>query len=123
MIEPSFKNGEYTITDNQGNELTLSERTWLQHIIKDRGRGYFKSQFSKIVQTVKAPDRIIRSKAEKNVVIYERFFDDFYITNTVLGRVYISVFANWKTKRIRTVHTSPRKRKKGEIIWEAQSSK
>ena len=123
MVEPVFINSECSITDNQGHVLVLSEKTWLQHIVKDKGRGYLKRQFEKVTETVESPERIIKSRAEKNVVIYERLFDDFFITNTVLGRAYLFVVANWKTGRIRTGYTNPNKQKQGKVLWEIQKSK
>ena len=120
MAEPVFTNSEYSITDNQGHVLVLSEKTWLQHIVKDRGRGYLKHQFEKVAETIESPERIIESLKEKNVVIYERCFGDLYITDTVLGRACVFVVANWKTGRIRTVYTNPNKKKQGQVLWEIQ---
>jgi hypothetical protein len=123
MVEPVFTNSECSITDNQGNVLVLSEKTWLQHIVKDRGRGYLKHQFEKVAQTIQSPERIIKSQQEKNVFIYERCFDDLYITDTVLGRACVFVVANWKTGRVRTVYTNPNRKKQGEVLWEIPKSK
>jgi formyltetrahydrofolate hydrolase len=123
MAEPVFTNSECSITDNQGHVLVLSEKTWLQHIVKDRGREYLKHQFEKVAETIESPERIINSRKEKNVVIYERCFDDLFITDTVLVRSCVFVVANWKTGRIRTVYTNPNKKKQGEVLWEIQRSK
>jgi predicted GNAT family acetyltransferase len=123
MAEPIFTDGECRITDNQGHVLALSEKTWSQHIIRDRARGYLEHQFEKVVQTVEAPERIIESKQEKNVIIYERRFDDLFITDTVFARAFFYVVANRKTGRIRTVYTNPNRRQQGQVIWEIQSSR
>lgn len=117
MAKPVFKNNECSITDNQGHVLVLSKKTWLQHIVKDKGRGYLTNQFDKVTKTVESPERIIKSRAEKNIVIYERFFDDLFITDTVLGRAYLFVIANRKTGRIRTVYANPKKYKQGKVLW------
>ena len=122
MKKPLFKNGICVITDYEGRELGLLERTW-SHIVRDRQRKYFYSQFNKIAQTLESPLRVFESQAEKNVVIYERFFDDFYITNTVLGRTYVYVVVNWKTARIRSAYVNPRRRRQGKVIWETEDSK
>ena len=71
MAKPVFINSKCSITDNQGHVLVLSEKTWLQHIVKDRGRGYLKRQFEKVTGTVELPERIIKSRAEK-----KRHFND-----------------------------------------------
>lgn len=102
MAKPEFKRGSITITDYSGRKLRLFKRAWT-HIIQERNRVYFERQFDKIIKTVKQPSQVRASAKEKNVVIYEKFFDDFYITNTVLGRAYVDVVANWKTNVIRTV--------------------
>ena len=122
MAKPIFTDSECRITDNQGHVFTLSEKTWSQHIVKDRGRGYLEHQFEKVVQTVASPERIIQSKQEKNVVIYEREFDDLFITDTVFVRAFVYVVANWKTGRVRTVYTNPSRRQQGQVIWEIQKS-
>ncbi len=122
MVEPVFTNSGCSITDSQGHVLVLSEKTWFLHVIKDRARDYVKNQFDKVTQTIQSPERIIRSQKEKNVVIYERCFDDLYITDTVLGKACLFVVANWKTGRIRTVYTNPNRKKQGEVLWETPLS-
>lgn len=122
MNKPVFKDGICVITDYQGRQLSLLERTW-SHIIRDRNRKYFYSQFDKIARTLESPLRVFESQQEKNIVIYEYFFDDLYITNTVLGRAYVYVVVNWKTARIRTAYTNPSKRRHGKVIWETENSK
>ena len=98
-----------------GRKLQLYERTWT-HITKERNRDYFERLFDKIVETIRNPSQVRKSTQENNVVIYEKAFDDFYITNTVLGRAYINVVLNWNTNRIRTVYPSRRKRQNGILI-------
>ena len=122
MVEPNFINKECSIEDNQEHVLVLSEKTWFQHIVKDRGREYLRNQFEKVSQTIQSPERIIKSVQEKNVVIYERCFDDLYITDTVLGRACVFVVANWNTNRIRTVYTNPNRKTIGEVLWEIPKS-
>lgn len=116
MAKPEFQDGSYIIEDYAGRKLELSERTW-KHIVVERNRDYFEHLFDKIVKTVKKPAQVRKSTQENNVVIYERFFDDFYICNTVLGRAYVNVVANWNTNIIRTAYPSRTKRQKGQLIW------
>ena len=99
MGRPEFKHGSFIIKDYSGRKLQLSERTWT-HITDERSRDYFERLFDKIVETIKDPSQVRKSTKENNVVIYEKDFDDFYITNTVLGRAYVNVVANWNTNRI-----------------------
>lgn len=116
MGRPKFKHGSFIIKDYSGRKLQLYERAWT-HITKERNRDYFERLFDKIVETIRNPSQVRKSTQENNVVIYEKAFDDFYITNTVLGRAYINVVVNWNTNRIRTVYPSRRKRQKGKLIW------
>ena len=113
--EPKFKNGICVITDYAKRNLELPKYTW-NHIIQEKRRDYFEPLFGKIVDTLRKPDVVKKSSKEENVVIYERRFDDFYITDTFLARAYVNVIVNWKTRRIRTVYPS-KKRKRGRIIW------
>ena len=114
MNEPTFKKGVFVIHGYKKCAFELTEYTWL-HIVRDRSRFYFRDHFEKIVLTLQKPDRILKSPAEKDVVSYEKRFDDFYIDNTVLGRTYIYVLVNKSTKRIRTIYTNPKQKKWVEI--------
>jgi len=120
MDKPDFKNGYVTITDYAGRELQMTERAWV-HVTRERNRQYFERLFDKITQTLKDPSQVRQSTQEKNVVIYESLFNDFYITDTVLGRAYVNVVVNWNTNLIRTAYPSRRKRQKGKLIWPAES--
>lgn len=115
MDKPKFKDGKCIIVDYAKRELELPKSTW-EHIIKERGRVYFERFFDKLAATLQKPEAVKKSSKMTNVVIYERFFDDFYITNTVLGRAFVNVIVNWKTNRILTAYPSV-KRKKGRILW------
>ena len=117
MGKADFEKGELTLSDYANRKLKLSQRAW-KHIIEDRGRDYFERLFGNIASTLEEPDQVRESTKEKNVVIYERFFDDFYIANTVLGRAYIDVVVNWNTNVIRTAYPSRNKRLKGRIVWQ-----
>lgn len=115
MDKPEFKSGSYIIKDYSGRDLELTECAW-KHITEEKGRDYFERLFDKIVETLQKPSTVKKSSKMANVVIYERFFDDFYITHTVLGHAFVNVVVNWKTKRILTAYPSL-KRKKGRILW------
>jgi len=115
MGKPKFKAGKCIIVDYANRELELLESTWA-HIVQERGRVYFERLFDKLVATLEKPVAVKKSSKIADVVIYERFFDDFYITNTVLGRAFVNVVVNWKTRKILTAYPS-RKRKRGRIIW------
>ena len=115
MGKPEFKRGIHIIKDYSGRKLELSERVW-KHITEERGRDYFERFFGKIVETLRKPSAVKKSSKMTNVVIYERFFDDFYITHSVLGHAFVNVVVNWKTNRVLTAYTSI-KRKKGRILW------
>jgi hypothetical protein len=113
-VKPHFKNGRYIIKGFHKKDFELTEYTW-SHILKDRSRLYFEDHFDKIEAALKKPDRILQSNKEENVVYYERFFDNFFIGNTVLGRVYVYILVNTKTERIRTVYFNPRRKGKKQI--------
>jgi len=115
MGKPEFKDGKSIIIDYAKRKLELPEYTW-NHIIKERKRSYFERFFDKVVQTLREPTQVRESTQEKNIVIYQRFFDDFYISDTVLGQAYIEVVVNWKTTRIRTAYQSRKKRQKGKLL-------
>ena len=115
MDKPVFKNGSYIIKDYSGRDVELTERAW-KHITKEKGRDYFERFFDKIVKTLRKPSAVKKSSKITNVVIYERFFDDFYITHSVLGRAFVNVVVNWETRRVLTAYPSI-KRKKGRILW------
>jgi hypothetical protein len=116
MEYPKFRNGEFIINDYASRELILTEKAW-KHIIIDNNRRYFERSFDKITDTIKNPDQVRSSTQEKNVVIYEKFFDDFYITDSVLGRTYINVVVNRGTGRIRTAFSNLKKRQTGKQLW------
>jgi hypothetical protein len=116
MGKPKFQNGLIIIVDYADRKLRLSERSW-SHIIREKGRDYFERSYDKIVQTLENPSQVRQSTKEKNVVIYEKFFDDFYIADTVLGRAYINVVVNWNTNVIRTAYPSRKKRQNGKLVW------
>jgi len=117
MENPIFNKGICILTDHEGRQLELSEKTWKIHIIIENKREYFRYQFDKIVLTLLSPDRIIEDSKEKDVFHYEKFFDDFYILNTVLQQAYVYVIANLKTLRIRTVYANRKQRTKGKVVW------
>lgn len=116
MAKPEFKDGTLILEDYAGRKLCLPEQTW-KHIVEEKGRDYFERFYDKFVETLKNPSQVRQSTKEKNVVIYEKLFDDFYIANTVLSRAYLSVVVNWSTNRIRTAYPSIRKRQKGKLLW------
>lgn len=120
MSRPVFENGFCVLTDYRGRQITLSENTWFQHIVKAKKRAYFTYQFDKICQTLEKPRKVFQSEKDKNAVIYEAFFDDFYITNTVLGQFYVNVVVDWWANRIKTVYIDNEPRTQGEILWTAQ---
>ena len=114
--KPKFKNGICILKDYAGRFLELPKYAW-DHIIDEHNRRYFERSFDKLAQTLRGPSVVRKSTSSVDCVIYERFFDYIYIVNSVLGRAYISVVVNLKTKRIRTAYVNPRKRKKGAIVW------
>ena len=71
--------------------------------------------------TVEQPDRIIDDSKEKNVVHYEKFFEEFFIMDSIYRRMYLYVIANWKTTRIRTIYINPKQRTKGKVIWQREN--
>lgn len=109
---PKFKNGVCVIIDYGKRALELSERAW-NHIIGEKNRVYFERSFDEIAQTLKKPSEVRKSTKQKNVVIYERHFTDLYL----LGRAYVNVVVNQKTKRILTAYPSLKKRRKGILVW------
>lgn len=116
MGKPEFKDGLIIIVDYAGRKLILYTLTW-NHIVKERSRDYFERSYDKIVETLEKPLQVRQSTKEKNVVIYEKFFDDLYIADTVVGHAYINVVVNWNTNVIRTVYPSIKRRKKGKLLW------
>jgi len=115
MNKPEFKDGKYIIVDYAQRKIELPEYAW-NHIIKERKRDYFERFFDKLEQTLRKPSAVKKSRKMPDVVIYERHFNDFYITESVLGHAFVNVIVNWKTKRILTAYPSL-KRKKGRILW------
>ena len=117
MSKPIFQKGKIVVEAHGGLKIEIPERQW-KHIIQERNRRYFQNQFDKIAQTLSDPDRKIKSKKQKNVFIYERFFDDFYIQNTVLGHAYIYVVVNTKTERLNTAYADRSQQTKGMVVWQ-----
>lgn len=115
MVEPEFKDGKSIIVDYANRKLELPVYAW-DHIIEEKKRSYFERLFDKIVQTLQKPSTVKKSSKMPDVVIYERYFDDFYIIDSVLGRAFVNVVVNWKTQKILTAYPSI-KRKKGRILW------
>jgi len=116
MSTPDFTNGALFIEDYEKRQLELSERAW-DHIIKERNRRYLADHYGEIVSTLSKPDSVRNSTKEASVVIYERYFDDFKVMGTSVGRAWVNVVVNWNTKRILTVYTSRRERTQGSVIW------
>ena len=115
---PIFNDGICIITDFEGRNLELNQTTWKNHILGEHKRDYFRNQFSKIILTIEQPDRIIDDSKEKNVVHYEKIFEEFFIMDSIHRRMYLYVIANWKTMRIRTIYINPKQRTKGKVIWQ-----
>jgi len=122
MAKDLFKNGERKITDHEGRDIVLTERTW-RHIIRDNNRAYFRHQFNKVAGTLEKPDIIFGSRKEKNVVIYRRYFAEFCLANIFFVKTYVYVVVNWETARVLTVYINPKARIKGPIKWQKDSSK
>lgn len=121
-VNPIFdKNGLYIIEGFEGRKFELLQRTWENHILRDKSRWYFKEQFDKIIETLKRPDCILQSphdeKYEKYVVCYVKKFNDLYIWNTVTAIAYVYVVVNLNNNNIRTVYDSPNL-KKWKQIWQ-----
>lgn len=116
MDKPIFNKGVCILTDHEGRQLELTKRTW-EHIVTENKRRYFLSQFNKIILTLLSPDRTTKDSKEKDVFHYEKYFDDFYILNTVLQQTYVYVIVNLKTLRVRTVYANKRQRTKGKVVW------
>jgi hypothetical protein len=116
MNTPDFTNGALFIGDYEKREIELSERAW-NHIIKERNRRYLADHYEEIVSTLLKPDCVRNSTKEANVVIYERCFDDFNVVGTPVGRAWVNVVVNWKTRRVLTVYTSPHERTQGSVVW------
>jgi len=116
MSTPDFTNGVLLIEDYEKRQLELLERAW-NHIIKERNRRYLADHYGEIISTLLKPDSVRTSTKEANVVIYERRFDDFKVVGTSVGRAWINVVVNWKTRRVLTVYTSPHERTQGSVVW------
>ena len=91
MAVPQFKDGKCTIVDYKQRKLVLKAGTWRSHIIKDNNRLYFKTQFETIVDAVKSPLRVFESKKEKDVIIYSKHFEHFFVANQISMPMYVYV--------------------------------
>lgn len=121
-MQPIFKDGSLIIygrdTTNAGKkrQLELTERTWKEHILVDKGRAYLQNHFDKIIDTLKNPDYILRSPSDKNVGSFAKHYDDFCIFDSVTAELYLYVLVNLNNNRIRTIYTNP-KLKEWKKIW------
>ena len=116
MGDLDFTDGAVLLEDYGGRQIELSERAW-NHIIKERNRRYLADHYGEIASTLLKPDCVRTSTKEVNVVIYERCFDDFNVVGTPVGRTWVNVVVNWKTRRVLTVYTCPHRRMQGSVIW------
>lgn len=116
MDKPKFIDDVCVIRDYAKRNIKLPKTSW-RHVVSDRGRIYFQRHYDKIADTIKKPDQVRQSTQSKNVYLYEKKFDDFYITNTVLGRFYVTVVIDIKLKIVKTFYIALRKRQKGKLIW------
>ena len=116
MEEPKFTDDICIIRDYTNRNVKLPKTSW-QHVISDRGRKYFQRYFDKIADTIRHPDQVRRSTKSKKVYLYEKKFDDFYVTNAVLGRFYVTVVIDITLRIVKTFYIAPRKRQKGKLIW------
>lgn len=122
MDKPIFNNGICVLTDYNGRKFELSEKTWTGHIINDNKRAHLRSQFDKVILALQKPDRLIADSRQRNVVHYEKFFNDFYVLSTALKPAYLYVLVNRKTLRVITVYESKRQRTKGRVLCLTDSS-
>ena len=115
--KPIFsKGGLCKIKGFRGRTFELRENTWKKHILKDRSRWHLKSQFDKVLETLRRPDCILQSPGERNVASYVRKFENFIIWGTVSVTAYLYVLVNLKNNKIRTVYDNP-KLKRWKRIW------
>lgn len=123
MDDPVFQDGKLVIKNNKGEEFVLYEETWIEHILGDRSRFFYKDNFDKIIETLADPDRIIQSKKDIDVHLYEKKFNDLYMfENAITGMNYNIAVVNTYDKMIRTIYIS-QKPKKGHVIWDKTTSK
>ncbi len=102
---PIFQGGAFVIKGHDGKQFELTEQTW-RHIVQDNSSKYLEAHFDKIAETLEHPDFILKSPKEESVKAFVKFFDDFYILNTVTARVFLYVLVNVNNCRIRTVYTN-----------------
>ena len=115
--KPIFtKDGFCKIKGFHGRTIELRKNTWEKHILKDRSRWHLKAQFDKVLETLRRPDYIFQSPAEKKVASYVRKFENFIILDTVSVTAYLYVLVDLKNNRIRTVYNNPRL-KRWKRIW------
>ena len=117
MDEPSFQGGKLAVENHKGVEFELDEKTWNEHILGDHSRNYYKDNFGKVIETIKNPDRILQSKKDIDVQVYEKRFTDFFLSdNAVLGLVYNYVVVRVYDNRVLTFYPS-KNPKNGDVIW------
>jgi hypothetical protein len=67
-VNPIFdKNGLYIIEGFEGRKFELLQRTWENHILRDKSRWYFKEQFDKIIETLKRPDCVLHKPSRRKI--------------------------------------------------------
>lgn len=119
MDNSVFDDGKLVVTNHEGDEFVFLKEIWDDHILEARHRLFYTSNFDKIIETIRNPDRIL--KGSHNSHNYEkRFFDLYKIDNAVLGAQYNYVCIDVRKKEVRTVFSNV-KQKKGEILWQKEN--
>src|SRR3989339_1754759 len=116
MNKPIFKDSSFFIDGFDAKKFELKETAW-KHVTQDRSRRYLERHFTKIEETLKNPDYILKSPQEHYVANYVKHYNDFYIYDTVTASAYLNILVNTNNNSIRTIYTSI-KVKNWICIWQ-----
>lgn len=97
------------ISDFRGNQIELTNERW-QHIITEHPE--VRGLKNRLSQILSAPDSVKRSKRDKDVLLYYRYYPD------ILGSKYLlAVVKIHKRSFLLTCYVTDRM-KEGDIIWQ-----
>ena len=107
--------------DKDGNEVTLHERTWREHILGSPGRAFLEYNLDAISQTLRSPDLIRQSSGNRTSKLYYRAWESFEYRPGIRlpvndGNTHLVVVVK-HDRFVQTVYVTA-KIKQGETLWQ-----
>lgn len=98
------KKKEARFKTKDGYYVKLYKQTWCEHIINERGRAHLDFNRDAIIQTLLNYDKKTQSRTNKNVKIFQKKFNMFYINDHIRAPRVIIIAVHIKKKIILSIY-------------------